>query len=405
MKRLITVLGTTCYKDTTYAFPSGQKRRGRLFAAQAAAEYKVEQVDCLATDEAWEAHGKALEDASPASVKRHAVHPIRGETELWDLFQTVVDIPQAGDRLVLDLTHGFRSMPLIGAVAASVAALTKGATIEGLIYGAFEQRDDAGVTPVIDLTPFYTILKWQAACEEFARTGLAGGLLAALGSGTSLPDSVKAFQQHAGELALALTMMNPSAAQRSARELKEAVEKVDATPTGGEIPPVLAVAGWVGEACAPFRQHDCEGTAEERLRHEAAMIKWYRDHGHYTQVATLLREWLVSLAGWALDENHHYPQDKDARRRAEAAVVYLDRDREDQGKVPPRADLEPLRNQVWLSDLLRMWREVRCVRNSIAHCAMLPDPKTPTAHRCKLDALVPDGLDALLTQAHLSSSQ
>ena len=421
MKRLITVLGlgrldpgskTRSYEETTYAFPSGQQRRGSLFAAMAATEYEVERIDCLATEDAWEAHGKALEDASPAPVERHAVDAIGGEADLWRLFQTVVDIPQAGDRLVLDVTHGFRTMPLIGVVAASVATLTKDATIEGLLYGAFDQRDTGtNVTQVIDLMPFYNLLQWQAACAEFARTGLAGGLLAALSDETRLPGSVASFQQHAGELALALTMMNPSAAQESARELAKAVKKVDTTPTGEKIPPVppamRAVAGWVGEACAPLLQHDCAGAPEDRLRHEAALIRWYRDRGHYTQAATLLREWLVSLAGWAL--LGEYPVTKKQRDRAESAIVSLNWKRQHRkGKCnarPLRVHLQRLRSQSWLPALLDTWETVTNARNNITHCAMRREPDPPRTHKDSLDALVPDRLDALLAQAHLNSSR
>ncbi len=410
MRRLITVLGTGDYQEATYRFGDGNERRGRLFAPLAACHYSSERIDCLATDAAWGKYGEALVRASEAPVTRHPIPPITVEDDLWQVFRVVVELVQTGDELVVDFTHGLRSLPLVGAAAASVAALVKGARITALVYGAFDQRVDDGPAPVVDLRPFFDLLRWQAGCEEFARTGLAGGMLAALKGETRVPGAVSVFQRHAEALALALTMMDPRSTHASARDLRNASEKVLNAPTGERIPPVPAamgaVAQWVGDACEPLSREDLSDAAG-RLRHEAALIIWYRDRGHYTQAATLLREWLVSLVGWTLTKG--YPLERDDRSRAEAVLNYLDQ--EDKGKAdearrqPRPTDLTAMRSLLWTGDLVGVWQNLTNVRNSIAHCAMLPlgQAQPPSAHKANLDELIPDRVRSLAEAAGLGS--
>lgn len=420
MKRLVTVLGKGrrdnatgqySYEQAKYRFPSGKVRTGTLFAALAAKEYGAGQIHCLATDDAWNLHGKALRDAaSPVPVVQHRVDAILGEAELWHVFERVVGIPECGDALILDFTHGFRSMPLVGVVAASVAARVHHATIEGLVYGAFEQKDCNGVAPVVDLMPFYDLLRWQAASDEFARTGLAGSLAAIEVRGGSAPGWLNSFRTHARGLALALTMMNPTAAELSARKLKAAVSKASGAPGGAKVPaapqPWPTVAGWVGEACAPFLKHD-NTTPEGRLRHEADLIRWYRERGHYTQAVTLFREWLVSLVGWALTEK--YLLVRDERKQVESCLGYLQaRARKPQAR--PRGEvredfLEKVGTLNWRQELLDTLGPITEVRNNIAHCGMGRREGAPSGYAKIIDKLVDGPLGALIEKSGLGRSE
>ncbi len=264
MRRLVSFLGTGNYQNTIYRFPGGESKEGDLFAVLAAEVYGADTIDCLATEEAWSKYGEkltGLAEKAKIPIERRDVPAAKNDDDLWRIFDCVVKLVEVGDELILDFTHGLRSMPLIGVAAASVAALVKNAQPVALLYGAFDQRQqetDGGVevTPVIDLMPFYTLLKWQAGCEEFARSGLAVGLGKALRAHGQAPGAVESFLRHAKDLELALVMTDPCAVQASAKELSKAAAKVGAAPTGPKIPPVpppmQVVAEWVSDACSSF---------------------------------------------------------------------------------------------------------------------------------------------------------
>ena len=95
------------------------------------------------------------------------------EKELWEIFNIVVDQIQDNDRVLFDITHGFRSLPFLTFLAlAYVRNVKSGVEIERVIYGAYEAVERSNPRkPVFDLTPFVGLLDWLGAVTMFQRTG------------------------------------------------------------------------------------------------------------------------------------------------------------------------------------------------------------------------------------------
>ena len=109
---------------------------------------------------------------------RTEVKPIKikegsDETELWDIFGDVVDNINDNDRVLFDITHGFRSLPFLTFLAlAYISNVRSGVTIERVIYGAYEAvKPDNPNKPVFDLTPFVSLLNWMNAVNIFQKSG------------------------------------------------------------------------------------------------------------------------------------------------------------------------------------------------------------------------------------------
>ena len=61
----------------------------------------------------------------------------------------------AGTKIVLDITHGFRSSPFFAAAAVAFTRLVdKNLADLQVVYGAFEARDANNITPIWDITPW-----------------------------------------------------------------------------------------------------------------------------------------------------------------------------------------------------------------------------------------------------------
>jgi len=91
--------------------------------------------------------------------------------ELWQIFGTVLGKIEEKDRVFFDITHGFRSLPMLGLALLNYARFLKNIIIEGIYYGAFEARDKDNNAPVFDLTSFATLLEWAGAVHDFVNHG------------------------------------------------------------------------------------------------------------------------------------------------------------------------------------------------------------------------------------------
>src|SRR5690606_38021296 len=88
-------------------------------------------------------------------------------------------------RIVLDVTHGFRSQPVLATAAlefvqAQRLRATPGRSDDGIayqiVYGAWYLRDEPGIAPTLDLTHFVEVGKWNRAIDAFVRFGRADDL-------------------------------------------------------------------------------------------------------------------------------------------------------------------------------------------------------------------------------------
>ncbi|MBI4766066.1 MAG: TIGR02221 family CRISPR-associated protein [Deltaproteobacteria bacterium] len=105
----------------------------------------------------------------------------KSEAEIWEIFQVLFDNLQTNDQIVFDITHSFRSIPMLAMVVLNYAKVMKGINILGIYYGAFEilgslkeaekkPIEDRRV-PIFDLTPFDSLLDWSLAIDRFLGSG------------------------------------------------------------------------------------------------------------------------------------------------------------------------------------------------------------------------------------------
>lgn len=70
----------------------------------------------------------------------------------------------------LDVTHGFRHLPMLALVAARFLKSIKNIRTEHIYYGAFEMRNENNRTPVVDLSGMLTMLDWVDALSAYKQS-------------------------------------------------------------------------------------------------------------------------------------------------------------------------------------------------------------------------------------------
>lgn len=195
MIKLYSFLGTNHYTKTSYYLEddAGCFECETSFIQEALIDYLLRQ---LAADEKLEvtllltrlARSKNFEETTAADnsgfkailkkygkqvlVKTIDVEDGKNEVEIWENFNRITDSVQDGDVIHMDITHGFRSLPLLASAMLNFVKIAKSeVTIAGFYYGAFEAKDENNRTPILQLEEFLNIQNWSHAVDKFLSSG------------------------------------------------------------------------------------------------------------------------------------------------------------------------------------------------------------------------------------------
>lgn len=89
--------------------------------------------------------------------------------EQVELLRNLAAHVEAGDRVHLDVTHGFRHLPMLGILSALHLRIARQARIEGIWYGAYDP--DTGAAPVHNLVGLLNIADWVQALHTYDKDG------------------------------------------------------------------------------------------------------------------------------------------------------------------------------------------------------------------------------------------
>lgn len=193
------------YRRTRYRFPDGSERQTAYFGLALATYLNADRLILIGTpssmwdvlienvvgDAGEEALRLELMDAVHAgqvdeslltrlgpAIKRtldHAVLPlvIPFSMEFSDQHALLVRLAETlrrGERVALDVTHGFRHLAMLGLTAARYLAHTRGIAVEGLYYGALDMMQE-GVAPVVELSGLAHMQEWAEALAAYEASG------------------------------------------------------------------------------------------------------------------------------------------------------------------------------------------------------------------------------------------
>ena len=98
----------------------------------------------------------------------------KNEEEIDLQFQRMFHAIEEGDEIVFDITHSFRSIPMLAMTVINYAKILLNCSLREIVYGAFEARNpETNVAPIFNLTVYNEVLEWTSAAEMFIRYGNA----------------------------------------------------------------------------------------------------------------------------------------------------------------------------------------------------------------------------------------
>ncbi|MFS8924894.1 TIGR02221 family CRISPR-associated protein, partial [Synechococcus sp. B60.1] len=283
-------------------------------------------------------------------------------------------------RLFFDITHAFRSIPLLVLLGAALLRKAKNVEIQGLYYGLY--RPGQAETPIIDLTPALRLLDWLTATDKFISTGSAlelGQLLDRVqrdfyrqqkpGKGDPRPTRLQSFGQAIRDISRSLELVRPVSLleddlprlqKHSTQELAEEVGQF-AKPFGLLL---QSIQDSYSQLALPADQKE---DPRAQVQKHFQLLRWYVEKRFTTQALLLAREWVVSAL--CLCEGIQDYRRREARQGIEQQLGSLIQQAEPAQFLPPIAAHVPDVQQ--LADL---WSRLSQYRNDVAHVQMNPEP-------------------------------
>lgn len=218
------------------------------------------------------------------------------ETEQAQILLELARAVEPDENIVLDVTHGFRHLPMLALVAARYLKYVRRVTIQDVYYGALEMTDKQnGVTPVLNLGGMLHMLDWVEALAVYEHSGDYGVF-------------AKLFQQDgmAGEHA---DQLRRAAFFERSTNPEKAREKL-----GGACNHIQNHTGALGQLfSAPLAENISWFKAKDRAERERELADRHLERGDYLRAVMFLQESFVSHAVW---QNKGDPSNFDERKSA-----------------------------------------------------------------------------------------
>ena len=324
-----------------------------------------------------------------AEVQQIPIPKGQSEQEIWEIFQIVYDRLKYDDEVIFDITHAFRSIPMLTIVILNYAKTMKNVTLSGIYYGAFEVLGSyyeaeklspaKRRVPILDLTAFDRLMEWSIAIDRFTGSGDAGlvSKLADRSVKNLLADSNGKNKAAANvrDIAKNLSVFSKTMATCRGRDISVIAGKlkknVNRLKTIEIVQPFKPVLERIKEQFDKFQN--------DPVLDGIQAAGWCIEHNLIQQGYTILQETLISYFVIKTGKNK---EDRKYREIAsQAMIISREKIDKDQWKKPAADNHQITQKFLDLYDgkkeLLKIFRNLSRDRNDLNHAGHNDSPMKP----------------------------
>jgi CRISPR-associated Csx2 family protein len=300
----------------------------------------------------------------------------RTETEIWTIFEEVFNQINNDDDVIFDITHSFRSLPMLAIVILNYAKVLKNIKINGVYYGAYEALDAVGNASIFNLTPLVQLFEWTNATSNFIKYGDAEDisklslekidpiLKEKRGADQSAQDLKKLSKQLVMFTKYIQTCRGLNIIEGyEIKILKEAVRN----NKDSFITPMNPLFDKISEKIENFRLND--------IKNGYAAVEWCINHnlvqqGYTILLETIISQWVVKCFGKDEITNidkRDLVSDAVYTKYSENYIKFTDSE---------KVDIQNLKNYM-SEDFVRLYDTISQTRNDINHAGMRKNPQKP----------------------------
>lgn len=302
--KLLTFLGVGQYSETIYTW-NGQEHLAKYAPIATANMVDVTSITVFLTEDAHQKIYPSFEQSVPANIK---VNPIpvdlgKNEIELWKIFNAISQSVNPDEKVVFDITHGLRSFPLLGLLAAAFLRASQKVDLRHVFYGAYDVRDQSSTpnkTPIFDLTPMLALLDWTNATNRFVKTGDARDLAELMKEAADENQSVLNAAKSVNDVSMAAFLCQPMPLSEKSNELIDSLNKSKSI-LQSKVPPFELLREQIVKDFSCFVHP--KDNFKSLLQAQLNLIRWYHKNNQLMQAMTLMREWLIGAVTYKLGGN------------------------------------------------------------------------------------------------------
>ncbi|MBW1705832.1 MAG: TIGR02221 family CRISPR-associated protein [Deltaproteobacteria bacterium] len=402
-------LGTNDYLACTY-FSDDREMRDVRFVQEATLEFfcndwsKDDRILIFTTDEVvqknWKDNGhrdretgkyfkrnglkKCIKDLNLSTPFQNVPIPEgKSEQEIWDIFKIVLDQLSQGDEVVFDITHAFRSIPMLAIVVLNYAKIMKKITLHGIYYGAFEVLGTIPEAkkiplkerrvPILDLTSFDQLMEWSLAINRFIEAGdaahisrLANQSARSFLSKTKGKDrSAHFLRRIAGDLDKFTKTLSTCRGLDISNVVNKLNKDIRQLEESNYLPPepFQPVFKQIKEQISLFKG--------DSVMDGISAVRWCLDHNLIQQGYTILRETLISHFVSKIGENPRYLKNKNRQIVNQAVTIYANNLSRKEWIKPAKDDPETTRKFIKYfktqKELVKIYNDLSDSRNDLNH--------------------------------------
>ena len=424
-KVFISVLGAGIYRECKYTKGNFVSQPVR-FIQEATMDMLQQQTEwnsndaayILLTDGAKNANwlDDGMPDKIPGATGLHSrleamklpfkVHTIEGlpmgnnEAEIWEIFTRTYAQLQEGDTLYIDLTHGFRYLPMLVVALVNYSKFLKNTTVASVTYGNFETRNPAtNEAPIIDLASITTLLDWNYAAGQFINNGNIAPLQKLSKDViTPIMRNKDTRRNEVGDLDRYLSSLAKFIKELRTCRGKEIIscDNLVSAQKNFEkmerelIVPLVPLFERINKSLSIFKANDTRNTI--------SAARWCFDRGMYQQAVTFLREGIVTIL---CELNNVDYNAKEQRKIMENALYFI---KENIGEEHWNIDNHEKTKEIIANNSIT--RETACkydstgeLRNDINHSGMREQSLSTDKLESKIAAMLQE-FEKLFTRTH-----
>lgn len=317
--------------------------------------------------------------------------------EIWEIFTKVYDEIEPHDEIYVDVTHSFRSIPIIFMSVLNYAKVTKSCDIKGIFYGAYEAKEN-GRAPIYDLTLFDQIAEWSSGVEQLLSTGecdmfcstvertLSPLLREAKGT-DELIILIKKCTKCIKDFYTDLKLVRGKSIRDDGKELYKVLSRVKALNNEQHITiqPFFNILGRIEEQVSFFQNDNLIQIIFE-------CVKLCEKFGQYQQAYTFLRENIVNYV--CINLGLDWGKEKPDRLIAERTINTMIHKNNEDYSDNEQADFEDINHMLKndmdfiTDDALKLFRDLVNFRNDLDHAEFREDNPSKDKIISKIDSFI-----------------
>jgi len=328
----------------------------------------------------------------------------KSEAEIWDIFRIVLDQLNQGDEVVFDITHAFRSIPMLAIVILNYAKTVKDISLSGIYYGAFEVLGSIPEAkkialqerrvPVLNLTSFDQLMEWSFAINRFIEAGDAAHIsrLANL-SARSLLSKTKGGDRSSHlirRIARDLDKFTKALSTCRGLDISDIVSRLNQDINELENLGLVRPEPFqpIFEQIKDQMGHFKGGTVPDGI----CAAKWCLDHNLVQQSYTILQETLISYFVSKIGGNPINLKEINREIVNQAVTIYLKNYPREKWKKPAKDDPETtykfIRFYKTKNELVKIYNDLSGFRNDLNHAGYRINARRAETFRKRLSEMI-----------------